>query len=78
MRVLAVAERNDATIESAEQGMTFLGIAGMIDPPRAEAKAAVATCHRAGIRPIMKPRATTPRRPRPSPGSSASGARVPP
>ncbi len=53
MRVLAVAERGDATIESAEQGMTFLGIAGLIDPPRPEAKEAVATCHRAGIRPIM-------------------------
>ncbi len=53
MRVLAVAERCDVTIECAEEGMTFLGIAGMIDPPRAEAKAAVATCHRAGIRPIM-------------------------
>jgi len=53
MRVLAVAERCDVTIEHAEQGMTFLGIAGMIDPPRPDAKEAVATCHRAGIRPIM-------------------------
>jgi len=33
--------------------MTFLGIAGLIDPPRPGAKEAVATCHQAGIRPIM-------------------------
>ncbi len=33
--------------------MTFLGLAGMIDPPRLEAKAAIAVCAEAGIRPVM-------------------------
>jgi Ca2+-transporting ATPase len=33
--------------------MTFLGLAGMIDPPRMEAKEAIAICAEAGIRPVM-------------------------
>ncbi len=36
-----------------EDDLVLLGIAGMIDPPRAEAKAAVATAKRAGIRTVM-------------------------
>ena len=36
LRVLAIASKPDAVIESAQTGMTFLGLAGMIDPPRAE------------------------------------------
>ncbi|MBI1934479.1 HAD-IC family P-type ATPase, partial [Candidatus Peregrinibacteria bacterium] len=36
-----------------ERGMTFLGLVGMIDPPRVEAKEAVAKCGHAGIRVIM-------------------------
>ena len=53
LRVLAVATRDDATPRNAEQGMTFLGLVGMIDPPRPEAKAAIQTCVRAGIRVVM-------------------------
>jgi Ca2+-transporting ATPase len=53
LRVLAVAEKPGATRQDAEQGMTFLGLAGMIDPPRDEARAAIAACEQAGIRPIM-------------------------
>ncbi|HUF43205.1 MAG TPA: cation-translocating P-type ATPase [Verrucomicrobiae bacterium] len=53
LRVLAVAYKLDATIEDAERDMIFLGMFGMIDPPRPEAKAAIETCTRAGIRPIM-------------------------
>jgi Ca2+-transporting ATPase len=53
LRVLAVASKPDATLDSAQTGMTFLGLTGMIDPPRPEAKAAIAVCEEAGIRPVM-------------------------
>ncbi len=59
LRVLAVGYKvidtlpEEITSESLENGLTFMGILGMIDPPRPEAKAAVATCLRAGIRPVM-------------------------
>ncbi len=53
LRVLAVARRAPATIETAERGMTFLGLVGMMDAARPEAKAAIETCHEAGIRPVM-------------------------
>ena len=38
LRVLAVAAKPDATLETAEREMTFLGLVGMIDPPRPEAQ----------------------------------------
>ncbi|MEK7324861.1 MAG: HAD-IC family P-type ATPase, partial [Chloroflexota bacterium] len=53
LRVLAVAAKPHAAIETAESEMTFLGLVGMIDPPRPEAKAAIQTCEEAGIRPVM-------------------------
>ncbi len=53
LRVLGIASKPDVTLETAQQGMTFLGLAGMIDPPRPEAKAAIALCAEAGIRPVM-------------------------
>ena len=53
LRVLAVASRSNASIESAEREMTFLGLVGMIDPPRPEAKAAIETCEQAGIKVVM-------------------------
>lgn len=59
LRVLAIACRTldqipeELTSEELEQNLTFLGLAGMIDPPREEAKQAVALCRQAGIRPIM-------------------------
>jgi P-type Ca2+ transporter type 2C len=39
--------------EAVEHDLVFLGLIGMIDPPRAEAKEAVARARRAGIRPVM-------------------------
>jgi Ca2+-transporting ATPase len=53
LRVLAVAVKRHATLEDAERGMTFLGLAGMSDPPRPEAGRAIATCERAGIKPVL-------------------------
>ncbi len=53
LRVLAVASKSAATLENAEDALTFLGLIGMIDPPRPEAKAAIQTCEQAGIKPVM-------------------------
>ena len=53
LRVLAVARKLGASIEDAEREMTLLGLVGMMDPPRAEAKAAVQVCSDAGIRAVM-------------------------
>ena len=53
LRVLAVAMKPGVTVETAQTGMTFLGLAGMIDPPRPEARDAIALCEQAGIRAVM-------------------------
>ena len=55
LRVLAIAYKPGASIEveDAEREMTFLGLVGMIDPPRAEARAAVRECKEAGIKVVM-------------------------
>jgi Ca2+-transporting ATPase len=53
LRVLAVAYKENASVKDAEVDLTFLGLIGMIDPPRQEAKAAIAECAAAGIRVIM-------------------------
>ncbi len=58
LRVLAMAWKKidqDAPLERdyVESGMIFAGLVGMRDPPRPEAKEAIATCKLAGIRPVM-------------------------
>ena len=59
LRTLAFAERRwealpeKITPESAENDLTFLGLAGLMDPPREEAREAVAMCRTAGIKPVM-------------------------
>ncbi len=53
LRVIALACKKQPGSDDAEQDMVFLGLAGMIDPPRPEAKGAIQTCVAAGIRPVM-------------------------
>ncbi|MBC7250439.1 MAG: cation-translocating P-type ATPase [Anaerolineae bacterium] len=59
MRVLGVAFRPldelPATVDedTLERGLIFVGLLGMIDPPRPEVRDAVAKCRTAGIRPVM-------------------------
>ena len=59
LRVLAIAYKvievvpQNPKSDDLEKGLTFLGLVGMIDPPRPEAKEAVKLCRRAGIKPVM-------------------------
>ena len=60
LRVLGCAYKDvdalpegELTTENLECGLTFVGLVGMIDPPRIEVKQAVAECYGAGIRPVM-------------------------
>ncbi|MHB1008783.1 MAG: cation-translocating P-type ATPase [Propionibacteriaceae bacterium] len=53
LRVLAVAVREHCGLDTAQRSMTLLGLVGMIDPPRAEARDAIHVCEEAGIRPVM-------------------------
>lgn len=59
LRVLALAYKEigavpaDPVSEDLENGLTFMGLVGMIDPPRPEAAAAVSVCRKAGIKPVM-------------------------
>ncbi len=59
LRVLAVGCKildglpEAPTSEELENGLTFMGLVGMIDPPRPEAKEAVKVCREAGIKPVM-------------------------
>lgn len=50
LRVLGFAYKNFSKANAKEEGMIFLGIAGMIDPPRQEVKYAVEECKKAGIK----------------------------
>ncbi|MDZ7609832.1 MAG: cation-translocating P-type ATPase [Candidatus Desulforudaceae bacterium] len=59
LRVLGVCMRrwdampDDISPENIEAGLTILGLVGLMDPPREEAKEAVALCKTAGIKPVM-------------------------
>jgi Ca2+-transporting ATPase len=59
MRVLGVAFRvlteavDPARTQELDRELVFVGLVGMLAPPRAEVRQAVATCRSAGIRPVM-------------------------
>mgnify|MGYP000677874340 FL=1 len=59
LRVLGMAFRqydslpNEITTESIEKNLIFVGLVGMIDPPREEAKEAIKKCKNAGIHTVM-------------------------
>ncbi len=59
LRVLGIAMRiwdrlpDDILPQNTETGLTLLGLVGMMDPPREEAKEAVTLCKTAGIKPVM-------------------------
>jgi len=59
LRILGAAYRDysekpvDFSAEHLEQGLTFIGLAGMVDPVRPEVKAAIDECKSAGVRAIM-------------------------
>jgi Ca2+-transporting ATPase len=59
LRVLACAYRvlgttsGEPNADEVEQGLVFVGLMGMMDPPRPEAAEAISTCRGAGITPIM-------------------------
>ena len=51
LRVLALAKRNDDSVE--EESLIFVGLVGMMDPPRLEAKPAVERLRKAGVATVM-------------------------
>ena len=56
LRILAFAEKKfdkDTVCPEDEDGLEFVGLIAMMDPPREESKAAVAECRKAGIKPVM-------------------------
>ena len=59
LRIIGIAMRQwealpeKMTPETVETGLTFLGLVGMMDPPREEVKEAITSCRKAGIKPVM-------------------------
>ncbi|MHA4094582.1 cation-translocating P-type ATPase [Bacillus cereus] len=57
LRVLSFAfkqyDSNDVDINHLEENLIFIGLVGMIDPPRTEVKDSIKECKKAGIRTVM-------------------------
>jgi Cation transport ATPase len=52
-RVLAISRKDDVELHDAENGMLFLGLVAIHDPPRPEARTSVQTAQKAGIKVVM-------------------------
>lgn len=52
LRLLAFAYK-EKELDTPEENMIFLGLIGMMDPPRDSVTEAIALCHKAGLKPIM-------------------------
>ena len=52
LRLLAFSYKYE-NVEYPEEDMIFLGLIGMMDPPRESVSSAIYTCHKAGLKPIM-------------------------
>jgi P-type Ca2+ transporter type 2C len=54
LRVLAVAEKYTTNVEADPyESLTFVGLVGLLDPPRQDVREAITVCQRAGIRVVM-------------------------
>jgi len=54
LRVLGLAHKTaDSPDAQVYEGLTFLGLVGLVDPPRRDVRAALDTCHAAGVRVVM-------------------------
>lgn len=53
LRVIALARREVSQSEVTEEQLEFIGLVGLVDPPRPEVRAAIQACRSAGIRVIM-------------------------
>lgn len=53
LRVIAFADGESGDARPTESGLCFVGMMGMMDPPRPEAAESVRRCRHAGIRPVM-------------------------
>lgn len=52
LRLLAFAYKNE-NLDNPEENMIFIGLIGMMDPPREKVSNAISTCYKAGLKPIM-------------------------
>jgi len=53
LRVMAIASAPGRALDEARNGLTLLGLVGMLDPPRPEVYEAIRICASAGLRPVM-------------------------
>ena len=53
LHIKSKPDRKITSVQQAETGLTFIGLEGMIDPPRPEVRRAIKECRDAGIKTVM-------------------------